>query len=358
MVKNTICLVMIVKNEGHVIKKCLQSVLPYVSTYVICDNGSTDNTEAVVKECLGDHVVGEFIHTTWRDFSSNRNEAILHARDKAEYLLFMDADDWLQVDNEQELINLTEDVYDVEFHQNNVRYWRPCIVRESLHAKYIGILHEYLELPPTAKKKELRGAHIMYGATGSRSRNPNKYLDDAMVFEKELRTNPSPRNVFYYAESLKNAGCHEQAIFQYWRRYRMNDWIEERYVAILNAAQLYAQRNPSDMVNIEDMFLKAHTTIPSRSEALYYLALYMREQKNFEKGYVFSKLGLNLKPCTGLFIQEDIVQWKMKDECAVNCYWIHNKEEGKILNQELLSSPYLPSDERSRIIDNLRFCSS
>ena len=40
----TICLNMIVKNETQIIQRLLESVLPIIDCYLICDTGSTDNT--------------------------------------------------------------------------------------------------------------------------------------------------------------------------------------------------------------------------------------------------------------------------------------------------------------------------
>ena len=37
----SLCLNMIVKNEAHVIRRCLDSVRPFVSHWVIVDTGST-----------------------------------------------------------------------------------------------------------------------------------------------------------------------------------------------------------------------------------------------------------------------------------------------------------------------------
>ena len=44
MHKTRICLNMIVKNEAHVIRRCLDSVRPHITHWVIVDTGSTDRT--------------------------------------------------------------------------------------------------------------------------------------------------------------------------------------------------------------------------------------------------------------------------------------------------------------------------
>ncbi len=46
--KVTLC--MIVKNESHIIKEGLTTLLPYIKDYEISDTGSTDNTKETIME--------------------------------------------------------------------------------------------------------------------------------------------------------------------------------------------------------------------------------------------------------------------------------------------------------------------
>jgi len=52
MNKQTIGLMMVVRNEAKRIKECLEWHLPYVDQVVICDQESDDGTLEIVKECL------------------------------------------------------------------------------------------------------------------------------------------------------------------------------------------------------------------------------------------------------------------------------------------------------------------
>ena len=87
----TICLNMIVKNESHVICRCLASVKPFITHWVIVDTGSTDGTQAIIQDYLKD-VPGQLYERPWVDFSHNRNEALGLAQGAADYVLFIDAD--------------------------------------------------------------------------------------------------------------------------------------------------------------------------------------------------------------------------------------------------------------------------
>ena len=64
---NLLELVMIVKNSGEVLRKCLQSVKPYISRWTILDTGSVDHTPDIIKEEM-DGVPGNLFHEPFVDF--------------------------------------------------------------------------------------------------------------------------------------------------------------------------------------------------------------------------------------------------------------------------------------------------
>ncbi|WP_197911988.1 glycosyltransferase [Kineobactrum salinum] len=90
---------MIVRDEAAVIERCLASVRPYIDYWVIVDTGSIDDTPARIRAALAD-IPGELYHCRWRDFGFNRSDALERARGKADYLLFLDADEQLLVDED------------------------------------------------------------------------------------------------------------------------------------------------------------------------------------------------------------------------------------------------------------------
>lgn len=50
--KKTIGLMLVVRNEGHRIKECLEWHLPYVDQVVLCDQQSSDNTLEIAQKCF------------------------------------------------------------------------------------------------------------------------------------------------------------------------------------------------------------------------------------------------------------------------------------------------------------------
>jgi glycosyltransferase involved in cell wall biosynthesis len=46
----TLSLCMIVKNESKIIEKCLNSIVDYLDYWVICETGSMDGAQSVIKK--------------------------------------------------------------------------------------------------------------------------------------------------------------------------------------------------------------------------------------------------------------------------------------------------------------------
>jgi glycosyltransferase involved in cell wall biosynthesis len=44
---------MIVRNEAHIIRETLDSVVPYISSWVIVDTGSNDGTQDLIRDHMG-----------------------------------------------------------------------------------------------------------------------------------------------------------------------------------------------------------------------------------------------------------------------------------------------------------------
>ena len=69
----TVTLCMIVKDEAHVIERCLSSVLPVIDHWVIVDTGSTDGTQKKIKDFFDRNGVEGTLHESkWVDFGTNR----------------------------------------------------------------------------------------------------------------------------------------------------------------------------------------------------------------------------------------------------------------------------------------------
>src|SRR6267154_581520 len=97
----SLCLCMIVKNESHVIRRCLRSVKPYIDSYSISDTGSTDDTMEIIREELAD-IPGVLTSDAWQDFGTNRQLSLERA--VGDYVFFIDADEIFEYD--EDVLNL------------------------------------------------------------------------------------------------------------------------------------------------------------------------------------------------------------------------------------------------------------
>jgi glycosyltransferase involved in cell wall biosynthesis len=83
-----ICLNMIVRNEAHVVTGLLDSVAPYISSWVVVDTGSDDGTQELIRAHMGRlGIPGELHERSWRDFGHNRTEALALAQGHGDYIL-------------------------------------------------------------------------------------------------------------------------------------------------------------------------------------------------------------------------------------------------------------------------------
>lgn len=352
----TVCLNMIVKDEAHVIRRCLEAAKPLIDSWVIVDTGSTDGTQDLIREVLAD-IPGELHERPWKDFGYNRSEAITLAAAAADYLLFVDADDTLIVPDGYVLPELTADAYDIEFRHGNITYRRTALVRNSLPWRFEGVLHEYPTCGRVTVAEHLDLA-ITYGADGARSKQDviEKYSADAVILEKALTDEPdNARYAFYLAQSYRDSQQHEKALAAYERRAEMGGFDQEVYCSLLTAARLArALRHP--VPEVMDRFLRAHDSRPSRVEALGELAGYCRELSRWGSALMFAERGLAIAPSDDvLFVEPAWHQWRLVDEYAIATYWVGEYSLSLQASDELLDNGHVPKDQRARIRENRRF---
>ncbi|MCL6442185.1 MAG: glycosyltransferase [Alicyclobacillus sp.] len=104
----TISLCVIVKDDAILLPRLLKSVVGIVDEIVIADTGSTDRTVDVINEFSESHPgLVKLLHYEWnQDFSAARNYVLDHA--SGEWILSLDADEFLGACDRESLIDLLE----------------------------------------------------------------------------------------------------------------------------------------------------------------------------------------------------------------------------------------------------------
>ena len=353
---STISLCMIVKDESAVIERCLRSVLPLLDAWTVVDTGSSDGTPALVQSMLG-HLPGRLHHRPWRNFAENRSEAFELNRDLADYHLVVDADDWLEFKGEFRMPDRKADWYALSVHFQEIRYHRPQLFRSALPWCYRGAVHECAVCPEARVSGFLEDLryHVGFGE-GARSRKPEKYMEDARLLEKALADEPDDsRNVFYLAQSYRDAGLLTEAAEAYERRCRLEGWGEERYVSHLERARLLKRLDVPAQVPAE--LLIAYQLNPFRAEALTELAEFYREQGQWNLAHLFAARAAELPmPVEGLFLEEPAYRWRAQDELALAEFYTGRFGAARERTEKLLDVLTLPEPDRQRLQGNLLHC--
>lgn len=362
-----LCLCMIVKDETEVIARCLRSVKPLLKHWVVVDTGSTDGTQAIVRRELAG-IPGELFERPWRDFASNRNEALDLARDTpATHVLVIDADDELEIAPDFQLPNLTFDVFAVKVVHGEIDHWRPHLLRATGTVRYKGVLHEYLDVTAHTTSARVEGLTMRIRGGGARSRLSGgfKFQGDAEILRQALAKEPgNHRYAFYLAQSWRDSyRCTsslddlERAKLAYAHRAEMGGIEEEVYHALFEVARATETLRTAEPEEVTAAYLKAYAFRPSRAEPLFYLARYLRMSRgDFALAATYARTASALPPPSDvLFVERDIYQWWALDEFAVAASRVPAlRAEAKIANEKLLTCA--PEREQPRIRNNLTHC--
>lgn len=352
--RQKICLNMIVKNESQVIKRSLGSVKRLIDYWVIVDTGSEDGTQEIIKEFMKE-IPGELHESPWVNFEHNRNEALSLAQGKGDYVLFIDADEEFIYDANFELPFLDQDSYMVTIDHSNTRYYRRLLINNHLDWRWVGVLHEYLTAPNAMTEEILPGVTNIYRSEGCRSQDPNKFLNDAKVFEEALKKDPhNSRYVFYLAQSYKDGGDHFNALKNYERRVEMGGWDQEVFWAKYQIALMkeVLKMPPEEVI---ESYIDAYTFRPTRAEPLCHLATFYRSQENHFLAYLVANFALSIeKPNDILMVEYYVYDYWLKMEKAMAASKIGKDKEALKESVMLLDDPKFPEYLHSLMDEVLR----
>jgi len=344
--KKTICLNMIVKNENDIIEDCLASIKHLIDYWVIVDTGSEDGTQETIKNFLKD-IPGELHERPWVNFEHNRNEALSLAKSKADYSLFIDADERWAFSNEFTMPLLDLDYYRILIREVGViDSMRKCLVKNSLNWKYEGVLHEVITSPQARIYANLKDVISLNNtALGARTKDPKKYYKDAQVLEAALQQDPNnSRHIFYLGQCYGNAHEYSLAIKYFEKRASMGNKDLEVFWSLYCIGKMEEKLN----IDIETpiaSYSKTYQSFPDRAEPLYRIANLYFKNKNYLLSYLVSKYALTIpKPQDATFVEDWLYEWGLLQQYANSSYHLENYEEAKLATQTLLSIESLPSD--------------
>ena len=351
----TISVCMIVKNEEDVLKETLESVKDVVDEIIIVDTGSIDRTKEIATQ-FTEHV---YDFEWCDDFAAARNVSFSYA--SKDYILFMDADDYLPEKERKKLNELKHSLDDsvdavtmftvmsVDEYGNPVfQFRRHRLVKRSKQFKWYGAVHEYLAVSGNIVHSDIRIHHrtVKNKTLVRKSRNLNIYkkrLEKGEVF--------SPRDLFYYANELKDNGFCREAIEQYQKFLdTKRGWVEDNIRACIYLADCY--RALGEREKEVDALVQSLAYDLPRPEVSCRIGDMYKEKKMYHKAILWYTLAIGLRQDESMGFQlVPYSTWYPHLQCSV-CYWhIGNKELA--YQHHLRAKEYRPRD--SLILKNERF---
>lgn len=347
-----------VKNEAAVIARCLDSIVPYVDSWVIVDTGSTDDTPDIIKRILKNKP-GELHYRPWRGFDVNRTEAmrLAQADGRASYVFTMDADDVFVPDSGFSWDGITDDLVSIQVRETPPEvYYRPLLASNRMPWVWRGVLHERLHTDDAFTSGRLKGAHIRYGGDGARHKDRQQMLlSEVEALTEGLRSEPDNiRYTFYLAQTLRDLGQWEAAMHHYRSVVQRAKGEEFAWYAQYQYA-LLCIRMEQTRAQVLEAFLIAYATRPTRAEPLMSLARWLRIHGEVEMGLVFARMVQGIQPPIDEQFTPDprCYGWWQQDELAVLLYQVGEHALAHRLFTDLCESPQMPSQEAKRTKQNV-----
>lgn len=340
-------LCLIVRNEAETLPALAQSVDGVIDSWCIVDNGSTDDTERVAKECFG-HLPGQFLTSQLPefDFGSARNEMLELAREPGVYLLLMDADTPLigTIDKS----TLTKPMYFARVVCAGREWQMPLLVRSDVECRYVGRAHEYLEFgdTPFETLETVATNRVSVGANNERLR---WYID---VLTEDYEQNNDARAAFYLGNTYADLHEDDQAIEWYAKRAAMGGSAEEVFLAIYRCAEIDERRG--DLRKAMRVFFEAAAYRPDRPEPWFRLAKLANYFGEHRSALGFAERGLCLPKSTDILVVERWVEnWGLYLEAAIAGWHVGDKEAAYEAFEKIIARNDVPDDMKAVARHNL-----
>jgi len=351
---------MIVKNETHIIRECLESIYKHIDYWVISDTGSTDGTQDLIKQFFAEKgIPGELHQDEWKNFGYNRSLALRHCDDKCDYIWMIDADDCVE-GSFKFPEKMSADGYVIRMGREDFSWWRTQIFKTDAKWEYRGVLHEY---PACSKEnpvlEKIEGKYNVNARTlGARNVGitpVEKYKRDAELLEKALVDEPdNTRYQFYLAQSYFDSQQWEKSLAAYIKRAEMGGWQEEVYYSLYRAAVCRAMMD-RPWPEIQAAFMDAYNYRPIRAEPLVHIAQVLRQKYNQPAAaFVYARQAAEMPLPQGeiLFVPDAIYKFVALDELGATAYAAGRPELGFLACKKLLEENRVPQTEIPRIQQN------
>lgn len=293
------------------------------------------------------------------------------AYNKTDFVLHLDADDYLCGNFDKNLLETAEgDSFYLNYKRGSSNFVCTSIYNNRLIWKYVGVAHNIIVC---LDKKDISSPSNHFinsdlwvdnNERGSRMMDPNKYLKDAELLQKQFFDtlyedpyNINNRSVFYTAQSYFDFNDYINSIKWYKLYTKLkNTWNEEEFESYLRLARCRIKLEHSEKLILEEIN-KAIRLFVDRAEPYFIIADYYFYKKDYEKAYEY------YKKCKGcdynkskekylLFINFYNYGKHINDCMAVACCYSDRAVEACKLVEEIIDDDDF-KDHKDRLTKNL-----
>jgi len=342
----TITLNLIMKNESKVIIRLLETVLPFIDRYDIVDTGSEDNTIELAKEFFKIHnIPGEIYHRPFDNFQNSRNYAFEMAKGKADYIFMIDSDEQLILPKyfNKDIFKSRLEKFDkamVTMLYNENTYGRACIFSTKKPFKWVGVVHEVMICEEQVTQTIFDEIKVFVSPDGNSWNNiEQKYADHAKMLLAEVNEKNSPRDIFYLAQSYRDAKMYEHAIKWYKIRVEMNNgFFEEIYYSQFMLGYLKSLNQELIGESIRD-YLICYEIDDMRAEHFLNICVLLQQAEMFKHSLIYSTFAMkyhnrNPYPHRVLFIDSLTYSEKLLNTYLYDCKMTNTKVNYSLFNQK------------------------
>ena len=297
-------LCMIVRNEEARLGACLESVKEAMDEIIILDTGSTDAT----REIAGRYTphVHDYV---WRDdFAAARNASMALATKS--FIMWLDADDVLDAPAREKLAQLRDaldgsvDAVMMPYHYAHAEdgsvtlvFDRERIVRRAAGMCFEGAVHEAIPVSGNIIRADIAVRH-----TGRHGEASN--LRNLSIYERRIAEGleMKPRDRYYYARELKNAGRHAQAVEAFDAFLASGGWMENQIDAYVQRGECL--RMLGRRTEAKSSYLMAMGLSP-RAEAMCAMGACLMEERSADAAFWYRAALACAMPAGGAFVSPD-----------------------------------------------------
>lgn len=286
--KATVCLCMIIKNEGKIIYESLEKLYEKIKFdfWIICDTGSTDNTIDELKRFfIKTKYRGQLFKTDWVNFAVNRTEALEKARDKTDYVFVFDADD--RIEGNLVIPKYQKgNGYTLNFTNGKIFWKRITLLDNRMEWYYEGVVHEYIKTDEPHNRNHLDGNYAIKVNVVTSHRNKirfnyNKLVEDAKLMEEAFKTEKDiklkARYAFYCGKNYSGTKNIDKSIEWYKKHLSLNIGKNELWTSSYHLAQIFSNK---DKLLSNQYYFRCLNYDPTRFENVYFLLKFYNEEKN------------------------------------------------------------------------------